>query len=676
MAVPIGLGFGDLIKAIKISRNIYVKCFDEDASVKYREFIGNIGTLGNGLSRLKDVAEASERQYPRRDWRNGDAHHFGAAQNLWPQLTGDFYQTLKECESLLARHGRLQNGRATAFDNLNWWLSAERVIENLTAKLKFHITKVEFYATPSQWEVMIRQGRDLQQLRKQVDRLERMMVHGAEPSTSLWAQLIPQELKVKLENGFNTKRPSWFTEGAEWPLKEGFEAVVFHFTRGTVNFNSTPDLGYLPEIQQFLNLAKALWIFEKVKDSHHFRANSTDSIWADYMRELQDDLRAQLHRFEIRELEMPPTQELLGLPDDLYTISNGEDAELDALNADTAGPAGEKLLHLGLLSTSGDSESSLLVFRESDVDFLFVISTKQADVLGAARNREVEVCMDRHRLIPIYGSPIQSHPSRNSIILANERGKRLTEYQFHSSRDVKQLQRALTGYRVHHDMPIFSWRINGSERNSPAGSGFLQLWQHKPLSPLSATGQSPVSDTTSSIGSTGSPTTRWGSARRHSEYAELAGVAGHRVDSGDFVGLGGLPDSSTGGDQARTSSFAEASRAQFHGGKRRSDFSDTTGNYGANSIWRNSQSIRPPSNISQARANSTHSSHNLQRLSSATSGTTQTSRTSVLSPVQGTRNDGVQISKPEPPVLIIFTMYDGRFSFVHLTSTSRDANRK
>ena len=32
MAVPIGIGCGDLIKSIQLSRNIYIKCFDEDAS--------------------------------------------------------------------------------------------------------------------------------------------------------------------------------------------------------------------------------------------------------------------------------------------------------------------------------------------------------------------------------------------------------------------------------------------------------------------------------------------------------------------------------------------------------------------------------------------------------------------------------------------------------------------
>ena len=301
--------------------------------------------MGSGLNRLKEVVEAAERQYPRREWHTY-AHHFDERENIWGQVTGDFYQTLKECEELVARRGRLPNGRTRAFANLNWWFSTESAVDNLLAKIKYHITKVEYYATPSKLEALIRHGRDLQALRRQVANLERKIVQGDGPPTTLWAHVIPAELKAELEREFNTNRPSWLAEGSGWSLKEGFEALIFHFAKGTVNFNPTPTLGNVPEIQQFLSLAKAIWILERIKESQHFKASSTESIWADYMRELEDDLRGQLHRFETGELDTPSAEGMLGLPKDLYTISKEDGTDPDKLDAVAAGRLVELLLLL------------------------------------------------------------------------------------------------------------------------------------------------------------------------------------------------------------------------------------------------------------------------------------------------------------------------------------------
>ena len=569
---------------------------------------------------MKNVVEAAERQYPRREWHD-DAHRIEGAQSLWPQLTGDFYQTLKECESLLARHGRLQNGRATAFANLNWWLSAEGAVDNLIAKLKWHITKVELYATPSQFEAVIKHGRDLQQLRRQVANLERMMIHGAQSSTTLWARVLSPELRARFEHGFDADRPPWFRDGSDWPLKEGFEALCWHFARSTIKFNTTSELGRIPEIQQFLNLAKAIWILDRIKESQHFRASGADSIWADRMRDLEDDLRGQLHRFETGELDTPSEQQLCVLPTDLYTISKGEQTDPNALDAGSAGPPGEQLLQLRLLSDSSNIDSSLSVFRESDVDFLFVISTKQADTLGAPRRREVEISIDRHRLVPLYGNPLEGGPSRNNIMIFNEKGKRPTEYAFHNSADVRSLQRALTGYRVHHDMPLFRWRINGSEQDTDVGGGVLQLWQYKPLPPMSEPNPSQASDADSS------------------------------------------PDS-------------ELVSAQLQDRRCSSGYSNTSRSHRISSSWGSVQSDQPPSDIrspvdfSYNKPRSNNVNHETPRPSSTVSGTTLMSGNSVLSPVRGPRNNGTQALRPELPVLVIFTLCNEKYSFLHLTRKS------
>ena len=629
--------------------------------VKYQEFVSDIRTLGNGLNRLKNVVEAAEKQYPRREWR-GDEQHIGDAQNLWPQLTGDFYQTLKECESLLTRHGRLRNGHARPLDNLTWWLSAEGAVDNLMAKLKFHITKVEFYARPSQLEMLLRQGRDLQQLRRQLANLERMMRNGAEPSAGVWGHIIPTELKARLEHELFANRPSWFADGSQMPLKDGFEALVFHFARGTVTFTPLVNASKMPGLEQFIHLAKAFWIFENLKENQNIRVGSTESFWADYMRELEDDLRGQFHRFESGELEAPPVQTLLNLTGDYYTISKGEKAKLEA-----AAPSGEQLLQMTLMSESSESELSLVVFRESDVDFTFVKSTRQPDVLEAPRNREVEVFMDRHRLIPIYGCPNQGQPLRNSVIISNERGRRSTDYAFRTLNDVVKLQRALTGYRVHHHMPVSRWRINGTEKVAHSVGGFVQLWQHKPLPAMSASNLSKGSDAGSSQESTESPIPGSNLSRRPQSGETDINISDGRVGSfSDFMVSNGFPDQPL--SRSPTSSFPGLISAQPRNARRSSGLSYQSTNRlsQASSTGQFTQRRQSSQNAPHIRTGSITDSANHRRSSSAYSGTTQISRASVLSPVQGPRQNGTQAVRPELPVLIIFTMCDAKYSFLHL----------
>lgn len=453
---------------------------------------------------MQDVVRRSEEQYPRLDWYSG-ATGLGAVQNLWSQLTGDFYQTLQECESLLNRNGHLRNGRTSVAYNLHWWLSAEDAVDNLTAKLRFHITKVEFYTIPSEFDSIVRNGSQIQQLRRQVANLERMMINGAGPSQTLWANFLPNELKAKFDTEFNQNRPLWLAEGSEWPLKEGMEALAFHFARGTVRFEPTSELGNIPGWRPYLNLAKSIWILEQIKQSDHFKAASPESFWAGYMRELEDALRGQLHRFESGELDKPSTQGLLELSDRFYSIDKREEVISDPLDAGKAGPLEEKILEIELPSETSNRNSALLVFRENEADFRLVISTK-ADALVAQYDLADCVNMDRHRLVPAYSNPARGSSTRNNLLLLNERGRQGREYTFRDPADVRKFQRALTGYRVHHDMPVARWCLNGSQQDGDSGEGMLQLWQFKPLPPMLESTPPEASGAHSLAGSPRSPT--------------------------------------------------------------------------------------------------------------------------------------------------------------------------
>ena len=502
---------------------------------------------------MQDVVKRSEELFPRLEW-NSDATSFGTA-DLWSQLTGDFYQTLQECGSLLNRYHYLRNGRTNVAYNFRWWRSAESDVDNLMAKLKFHIAKVEFYAKPSEFNSIVRNGSQIQQLRRQVANLEQIMINGTGSTPTLWATFLSDELKAKFDSEFNKNRPVWLVQGSEWPLKDGLAALDFHFARSTVKFNPTQEYGKIPSLSQYLHLVKSIWILQQIKRSDRFQAACPESFWAGYMS-LEDALRAQLHRFGAGELDKPSAQDLLGLDDCFYSIDKSEQTNSDMLEVRNAGPLEEKILEIDLPSDASNRRSALLVFRENEADFRLVISTKQADTLMAQHDQEVEVNMDRNWLVPAYSNPVRGPSPRNNILLFDANGRKSKEFTFLNPMDVRKFQRALTGYRIHHDMPVTRWCINGSKQEGDSGEGILQLWQFKPLPPMSVANPSEVSDTNSSVGSPRSP---------------------------------------------------------------------------------------------------------------AVSGTNLTSQGSIMSHIQGSRRGSTEFSKPELPVLLIFTQCNHKYSFLHLT---------
>ena len=565
---------------------------------------------------------------------------------------------------MLSKHGYLRSGRTNAAFNFYWWQSAEPAVDRLNAKLRLHIDKVEFYTKPSEFEAVIRNGSEIQQLRRQVANIEHFMIHGAERSQSLSANIVSDELKAKLDSQFQMKSPSWSAEGSELPLKEAFEALAVHFMASTVMFNPMLGLSTVPEVSQYLSLAKSIWILEKIKRSHNFQIVGPESIWTDRMRRCEDDLRGQLHRFEAGELEKPPIRELLELPMSSFSISDGDAQNSDPLDAGQAGPMEEKILELQLPSESDNRESALLVFRENETDFRLVVTTKQADSLVAQYDKEIELSMDRHRLIPAYANPFQGPSPRHNVLLLNERGKKPKEFNFLSHEDVTKLQRGLLGYRVHHQMPVARWCIDGSKMPYHSGSGILQLWQFKPLLPMMETNLSKSSDTDSSVRSPESPLSKLSSSKSPTAlHIDSSKRGGQNGDSVDFVGWSGFPytprTDKIENCGPRISLYSDTQEAQVlqktssNAAKR-----ESFGRLSQKELFARAPSIAAQSNTM---------SHRHYNRSSIASSAALTAQSSVVSQIRGPRGDGVEFLRPELPVLVITTFCNGRYSLLHLT---------
>ena len=515
-------------------------------------------------------------------------------------------------------------------------------MDNLTARLRWHITKAEFYARPEEFDAVIRNGRLLQKLSRQMTNVERMMRNGPEPSNALSGDFLDQQLEAKFEFEFNQNKPSWFVEGSGWPLKEGFTAFGIHFEKGTVGFYPNPELGNVPGMPEYLHFAKAVWILEKIRQSDHFMTTSTDSVWAEYMTGADDYLRSQIHRFEVGELEKPSLQEILTLPSDHFNIDQDKGrSSVDTLDPAFAGPVEEKILEIALPSDATTRESVLRVFRENETYFRLMISTRQADVLIAQSNSEVEVNMDRHRLVPAYWNPDYTSLPRHKFLLFNEQGRRPREFCLLNHEDVKKLQRALTGYRVHHDMPVAQWCINGSAQPGNFGTGVLQLWQYKPLPSIVEQGPSGASDTNSSMAT-----------------LESSGPSCNPC----------TPTSEASNEyRLQTPLSPDLVNAQFSDGKGYWTSRQKTTRVDSPTSPPTSRSFSCSSTVTAKPKNGDNGS---KRYSSRMSDTTLLSSSNFMSPIQGPRSKGVEVLRPELPVLILFTMCHNKYTFLHLTCKS------
>lgn len=589
------------------------------SDVKYIRFRQEINSLGESLRRLETILRNACIQCPSRPWQTDSDLFRDAFRHLF-EVTGDFHKTLRDCHRLLKDHARLQHGGASIADNMAWWTKTEGDVTILRERVTFHITKVSFIAKPFETQLLSEIRRDLQLLRNDVAELRGIMTNGqVQPRDStitsyLQSVHVPHELASRFTTALHTNKPSGFTEPYEWPVKEGFNALVFHFAKSTVEFSSNRRLGQnVPDPPQYLNLLKSVWIMRQIKDSPHFRSTGTDSLWTDYMRELEMDIKTQLHRFDAQQLIAPPISDLLQLTDEYYTVWVDEEPPLQSLDIVEQRPLEEKILELALPESYGNRQTSLTVLRKSEYEFRLVKMTKMADNPFYHSEEGSNVNMNSTRLIPAYRTPGVESADAQNLALCNDRGQHEEWHLLKGPNDVAALQRALTGYRIHHEMSGFSWCINGSKEPEDFGTGSLQMWQLKPLPKVELDLGKPVERVMSNL----SQLTACQLAAVNDNPWQPGSASPNMTSSGkitcpDFVILinqGLFPGFSSLGTRPRTGS-----------------------------------DIR----------------------SLGTSHTTLLSGTSMTATVNGPRSGGIELMRPEAPSLIIFTMCQGRYTFLHM----------
>ena len=645
--------------------------------MKYAQFRQDIKSLGDSLGQLESIINNANNQL-------SHPHRFSIALQVLPDVTGDFHQTLNDCEKLLRKHARLQRGRSNFLENFAWWTSAERDVCSLRERVKFHVTKVAFIAKPFETQLLLGIQRDVQQLRRDVAHLTGVVTNGvgqvrnASTHPFLDSVALPDHILTRFTIASNVNRPICFETRSDWPLKEGFDALVFHFSKSTIEFNSRPELGQnIPEGPQYLNLLKCIWIMERLKSSSYLADAGTDSLWADYMRGLEDEIKAQFRRFEGGQL-IAPTQDIISiLPDSYYSIWVVDAPRLRLQDMADQRPLEEKILELSLPQLYGTGQSSLTVFRKSDTQFRLVTTTKRAENPMFRDAEGFQVDMTSTRLIPSYAAPNEKFSVTNNIALCNDKGQSPEWISLSNSMDIARLQQALMGYRVHHDMSNLSWCVNGSKQEGDWGYGRLQLWQSKPLPEILPDCEiQSTNDRNVSVSTHRLPQLEFGSNMFSPEMARLGSdqmINGrlpdfHRESTAPIVlNNTGISDGVT--EPSRSSLYQmplsadSITAAPPHA-------SDSSRSTDAQSPLSSPPSSRYRRVLSGPTSNenkwSSDMKSDLKRQSTGRSYTTRITHSSIVSPVNGPHGDGIELFRPEVPVLVIFTVCRGKYTFLHV----------
>lgn len=409
------------------------------------------------------------------------------------EVTGDFHGTLQECQTLLENRVKFGRDEANFVTNVLWHSSTEREVNNLRERVHLHETKLFFAIKPFEIQLLIGIRSQLIKLREDVevvkglvvtlhrnDTLERSAQH-IHPAVQMLQ--IPEGIVERFLDALYTNKPESFHDLTGFPLREGFDALVYHFAKSTVQFN--PGVGpsqRVPEETQYINLLKSKWILERLKASSYLSAVDPDSLWTNYLGEVETNIVEEYRRFETRRLVAPPSDDITRLPDNCFSIWIVEAPPIRPPDLAEERPLEDKILELTLTSPTA---KTLAIFRNSDIEFRMIISETLADGINKVVEREsIPINMHSTRLIPAYtiheSTPTRSKSVNNVLLYRIQDHASLWQY-LKDPDDVARFQQALSGYRVFYDISNVKWSLNGSEKPGKSGGGRVQLWQVKRL---------------------------------------------------------------------------------------------------------------------------------------------------------------------------------------------------
>ena len=416
-----------------------------------------------------------------RPWLPYDAAQVRSTLRPLSDLTGDFVKTLISCERLLSDNSKFQHNAAGFVNNVRWWLSVEPEVENLKQRIKFHTTKILLITKPVEIQLLSDLRKDIWDVRRVVEEIRSLVDPNVDcsvlhPRSSTHLPIVPPELDSRFLAAFN----SGFGETVdikEFPLKEGFDALVFHFGEST--FFREYLIQKTPELTQYLNLIKSRWILQRLMESSCF---VHDSLWGRCIADIETNILREYRRFDSGQLTSPNIDVIERLQEHCFSIwLEDHDTELVPTLTDERASE-EKLLEIALPTSQSNRKPLLVVFRKSDHELRLVHSTRddQNEMFYEGESHEINI--ESTRFIPLYAVPDSvSSTSTNNVLFCNRQGQGEKAYSLEHVEDVHNLQQAVTGYNVGADLATVSWTMFQTFRTTESGKGRVQIWRAKSL---------------------------------------------------------------------------------------------------------------------------------------------------------------------------------------------------
>lgn len=441
------------------------------------------------------MTEHASGKRPRRPWGNYDDECRQALRPL-SQAVGDFQATLTECKKLLGDHDRFQRDPAGFVDNILWHTGTQKDVDILRERVHFHSTKLLVITKPFELYLLLEIRQELQALRKDVADLRGLLVTVlsdgklADCTDAGDLNVVFLDIPTAVGNRFcqAVAKPKAyslslsFAQEYHMPLSEWFDALVYQFARSTVDFKPGVDKSQkVPHETQFINLLKSRWIMDQLERSPHFLELDSGSLWASYLRELKADIIREYKRFRSNQLIPPPQDNIIGLPDQCFSIWAADTLKISPPDLTEQRPFEDLILETELPdSTSITRKAVLKVFRRSTIEFRLVTAITDFHIPGYHQEKDFIVNTNTMKVIPAYAAP-ESADYTNNILLSSSHVKDLRWQYLSNSEDVVALHQALIGYRVHHSAPNIRWSLDGSSKFGRFGKGEIQLWQPQAL---------------------------------------------------------------------------------------------------------------------------------------------------------------------------------------------------
>ncbi|KAF2401732.1 hypothetical protein EJ06DRAFT_357431 [Trichodelitschia bisporula] len=388
---------------------------------------------------------------------------------------------------------------------MKWHLGGKQErVDELRASLASHVEKISLFTESETLQVLLDLKEDVGALRDDVeklpDRVYRQFRAAAasdgRSSTSTGLLSLSQEICTRYEEGLDINAPPTYITGSDFPLKEGLDALMGAYQKSTVDFSKSALRIWGPPVEQWNNLFKAGFIFERMVSSKYLREAGQDSLWRWALESFYKKLRTEFARFE-DDLEAGE-RDVLQLSPEYFQIWPAEVKRKRPQDKLTEAQEGElKVLQVQLEDPDERVRKDLVAFRRLHKDFtelrvVTVHSLKDpstSEILIAPDDGNKVAKVHNVSIIPKYAYPLGYRVRPSKIIEVCFPGaSRGFDYPFKMHEELLMFQQTWLGYKVVYEDPGCAYTVHYSHglfsSKNLKGIGRVQIWQPKELPPI------------------------------------------------------------------------------------------------------------------------------------------------------------------------------------------------